>query len=117
LSENRTVDDNVIKQVCYLFKTNLSIQHFYFDKTNVTLVGLREVLRAIQERRNFRTISVKENELSLVAEDGQGIVELLKNNLSLTDFHYQHNYFDAEFDEAVKLELSLNDKVVKNILP
>ena len=107
----------MIKQVCYLFKTNPSIQHFYFDKTNVTLVGLRKVLRAIQERRNFRTISVKENELSLIAEDGQGIVELLKNNLSLTDFHYQHNYFDAEFDEAVKLELSLNDKVVKNILP
>ena len=105
LSENRTVDDEVIKQVCDMFKKNMSIQHFYCDKTGVTLKGLRRVLKAIQGRRNFRTISVKENDLSMIGKDGERIVDLLKNNLSLTEFSYHHNFFDVQFDEAVKVEI------------
>ena len=41
----------------------------------------------------------------------------MQKNFSLTEFNYQHNYFDTEFTEAVKTELELNESIVKNILP
>ena len=88
LSENLTVNDEVLKLVSHLFKSSPSIQHFYFDRTNVTIYGLKKVLKAIQDRRNIRTISTKDNNMSLMQEDGKKVVELLENNFSLTVFSY-----------------------------
>lgn len=97
LSQNPTVNDAVIKSVCNLFGSNPTVKHLYLDNTSITLQGLKLVLTAIHESRSVRTISFKDCNLSLSGEDGLEIVELLKNNISLTNLCYEKNNFDIEF--------------------
>ena len=66
-----TVNDDLIKRVCHLFASNPTVKHLYLDKTAITLEGFKSLLEAIKIRRNVRTISVKECNLSLVDSDGE----------------------------------------------
>ena len=89
LSENQTVNDEVINGVCLLFKTSPTLQHLNFDQTSVTIEGLKKVLQAIHELKHLRTISTKDNNLSLMYQaEGQKIVKLLEGNFSLTELSY-----------------------------
>ena len=52
-----------------------------------------------------------------MGSDGQEIVELLKENISLTNLYYEHNYFDIEFQSGVRTQLHMNKCIVDYIFP
>ena len=115
LSDNQTVNDEVIKSVCILLKTNTTVKHLYLDKTKVTVHGLRLILKAIEESRSVETISIKDCNMSLMGVVGDEIIELLKNNFSLTNLHIEHNNFDTKFKEGKEAQLELNKNIIKYV--
>jgi len=76
------------------------------------------VLDALENKKSIRSISTQDNNLTLIyKEEGHQVVERLKKNFSLIQLSFQHNFFDQEFADAVKNELSINQKIVDIILP
>lgn len=117
MSENDTVNHKVVEQLCYLFTSSSTIKHLYLDKTKIILKSLKRLLNSIKDSLKVRTISVKGCNMNLKGEFGQEIVELIKENISLTDLQYKKNPFDNEFMNAINEELELNKQIVKNIFP
>ena len=62
----------------------------------------------MMESLKVRTISVESCNLILEGHEGQEIVEMLKQNISLTKLGYEKNEWDEEFKEAIKKELTMN---------
>ena len=49
--------------------------------------------------------------------DGQSVIEILNQNISLTSFGYENNEIDTEFALGVSKEIKLNVDIVKTIIP
>ena len=62
----------------------------------------------MKESLKVRTISVESCNLNLEGDEGQEIVEIIKQNISLTKLGYDKNETDDEFEEAVDKELAFN---------
>ena len=116
LSNNLTVNDSVLKNVCNLFRSNPNVKQLILDNTKITIHGLIEVLNAVKETKNVRTISVKNCNLNLVGEDGETIIKLLHDNISITNLIFDDNNFDVEFVAKLNEQLELNRKIVKHVL-
>ena len=59
LSENETVNDKVVEDLCYLFTNQSTIEHLYLDRTNITIKGVKKLLDSIKDSLKVRTISVE----------------------------------------------------------
>ena len=116
LSNNLTVNDSVLKNVCNLFRSNPNVKQLILDNTKITIHGLIEVLNAVKETKNVRTISVRNCNLNLVGEDGKTIIKLLHDNISITNLIFDDNNFDVEFVAKLNEQLELNRKIVKHVL-
>ena len=116
LSNNLTVNDSVLKNVCNLFRSNPNVKQLILDNTKITIHGLIEVLNAVKETKNVRTISVRNCNLNLVGEDGKTIIKLLHDNISITNLIFDDNNFDVEFVAELNEQLELNRKIVKHVL-
>ena len=66
------------------------------------------LLQSMKESLKVRTLSVEKCDLNLEGNEGQEIVELIKQNISLTKLGYFYNETDDEFEEAVEKELTFN---------
>jgi len=53
--------------------------------------------------------------LDFVGEDGQTIVKLLSDNISMTHLYYEGNYFDMDFVKKLNEQLELNRKIVQYV--
>ena len=117
LSENLNVSDKVTEDLSYLFTSSSTIKHLYLDKTAITIKGLRKIMISIKDSLKVRTLSIKSCDLPLNHQEGQEIVELLKQNISLTSFSFEKNYLDDDFIQGIKKELIFNKQIVENIFP
>lgn len=59
LSENDTVDDKVVEQLCYLFTSSSTIVHLYLNRTKITLKSLHKIFISIKDSLKVRTIGVE----------------------------------------------------------
>ena len=84
------------------------MKHLYLDQTHVTNKGLQQILWSMKESLKVRTISFESCDLNLEGDEGQEIVEIIKQNISLTKLGYDKNETDDEFEEAIDKELTFN---------
>ena len=117
LSDNVTVNDNVVKDLTTLFSNSSTLVNLYLNKTQVTIEGLLILLGSIKDSLKVREIGVEGCGIDLEGENGQKVIEALMDNISLTKLAYAGNKFDVEFSEGADKELSLNREIVEKIFP
>ena len=71
----------------------------------------------MKESLKVRTVSFESCNLNLEGHEGQEIVELLKQNISITKLGYEKNNWDEEFEDAIIKELTFNQQIVEFIYP
>ena len=59
-------------------------------------------MESIKDSLKVRTLSIKDCNLALNAQEGQSIVHALQQNISLTNFHFEQNYLDEWFIEGIE---------------
>ena len=57
---------------------------------------------SIKDSLKVRTLSIKDCDLPLNAQEGQEIVHLLQQNISLTNFFFDQNDPDESFTEGIE---------------
>lgn len=120
LSNNFSINHKVVvENLTYLFTSSSTIVHLYLDNTQITHKSVKKIFIAIKDSLKVRTISINKCNLNLTGSFGREIVDLAKNNISLTNFLFVkgNNRSDPEFRAAIKVELALNKQIVDNIFP
>jgi len=74
LSDNSTVNDSVVTNLCYLFTNSSTIENLYLDNTKITIKGVKKLLDSIKESLKVRTISLRRCNLKLDGAHGRFIV-------------------------------------------
>ena len=117
LCENKCIDDKLAKEISLIFESCASLKHLYLNETSITIKGLKTILKSIHANRNVRTISVEKCGLSLLGKQGDIVINLLKDNISLTALEVTKNVTSLEFMEKLFEEIELNMLIVKHIFP
>lgn len=117
LSENKFVNDDVLKDLSTLFSEHSTLVNLYLNDTSLTLQGLNWLLSSIKESLKVRQISFRRCGINLSGREGEKIVNLLKQNISLTLLGYHENQFDLDFANAADAEIELNKRIVEYIFP
>ena len=113
LSDNEHVNHKVVEQLCYLFTSSSTIINLHLNKTRITFQSLKTILSSIKDSLKVRTISITGNRLNFKGRFGREIIELAKNNISLTELNFRQNAVDKEFTEGMRAELDLNKQIVE----
>lgn len=108
LSENNSVTDSVVESISMIFQSASILEELFLDETAITIRGLKNLLSSIKSNRSIRIISVEKCGLDLKGRKGDIIVELLKENISLTSLEITKNFYDLEFIDKLHKELELN---------
>ena len=94
LSKCSSVDDVVVSDLCCLFSQNSTIKELRLDHTGITEKGLTKIFETIKQSLKVHTISVEGCRLSFEGSKGAKISDLLKENISLTNFNYKSTKYD-----------------------
>lgn len=100
--------DSVVESISMIFQSASILEELFLDETAITIRGLKNLLSSIKSNRSIRIISVEKCGLDLKGRKGDIIVELLKENISLTSLEITKNFYDLEFIDKLHKELELN---------
>lgn len=75
LSDNSTINDSVVSNLCYLFTNNSTIENLYLDNTSITMKGVKKLIDSVKESLKVRTISIRGCDLKLDGAHGRFIVK------------------------------------------
>ena len=81
------------------------------------MLGLKALFKSVKDSLKVTRLSFESCELDLRDEEGQEIVQLLQQNISLIEINYQCNYNDIAFHQGIEQEVELNKAIVEKIFP